>query len=75
LAAVLLQLDDTVRNRASDYHGRALRDLKLELWWMKMCKVSSYATYEKRGNCFPHLEVVAIGGGSWRRRPFFLELG
>jgi hypothetical protein len=75
LAAVLLQHDDTVRNRAGSYHGRPLRELKLEPWWMKTCKVSSCTSYEMRSNHFAHLDVVAIGSGRWSRRPFFLEVG
>jgi hypothetical protein len=55
-------LDSASENRARRCHGRPLRELKLELWWTKMCEVSSYATYETSGICF----LYNSGDGRWR---------
>jgi hypothetical protein len=52
----LLQLDVVLRNRVGGCHGQPLRELNLELWWMKTCEVSSYAAYEMRGDRFAHLQ-------------------
>jgi hypothetical protein len=51
----LLQLDVVPRKRAGGCHGWPLREHKLELWWTKMCGVSSYVAYETRGDRFAHI--------------------
>jgi hypothetical protein len=62
-AMILLQLGDALRHSAGGCHGRPFWELKLKLWWMKTCEVSSYVAYVMRGIVLP-----TYSSGDGRRR-------